>query len=102
MEEEHDEAERGEAAARKSWWCWAIRRTTASPASRVEEERDLSDAYRRRGEGDGALKPQGQGLNDLYIRFFRMAERCIVEKTRGKASSASSPTIRGWTACRSR
>ena len=25
--------------------------------------------------------PQGQGLNDLYVRFFRMAERRIVEKT---------------------
>ena len=25
--------------------------------------------------------PQGQGLNDLYIRFFRMAERRIVEKS---------------------
>jgi predicted helicase len=45
----------------------------------VQEERDLSDAYRAGGDG---LKPQGQGLNDLYIRFFRMAERCIAEKTR--------------------
>ena len=26
-------------------------------------------------------KPEGQGLNDLYVRFFRMAERRIVEKT---------------------
>jgi hypothetical protein len=30
-----------------------------------------------------APKPEGQGLNDLYVRFFRMAERRIVEK-RGK------------------
>jgi predicted helicase len=45
----------------------------------VKEERDLSDAYRAGGDG---FKPQGQGLNDLYIRFFRMAERCIAEKTR--------------------
>ena len=45
----------------------------------VKEERDLSDAYRA---GAGGLKPQGQGLNDLYVRFFRMAERCIAEKTR--------------------
>jgi hypothetical protein len=43
----------------------------------VEEERELSDAYRT---PIGDLKPQGQGLNDLYIRFFRMAERCIVER----------------------
>ena len=28
-----------------------------------------------------APAPQGQGLNDLYVRFFRMAERRIVEKT---------------------
>ncbi len=25
--------------------------------------------------------PEGQGLNDLYVRFFRMAERRIVERT---------------------
>lgn len=43
----------------------------------VDEERVLSDAYRA---PVGDLKPQGQGLNDLYVRFFRMAERCIVEK----------------------
>jgi hypothetical protein len=44
----------------------------------VEEERDLSNAYRTTKR---AAAPQGQGLNDLYIRFFRMAERCIVEKS---------------------
>ncbi len=42
----------------------------------VEEERNLSEAYR---ETKQAPKPQGQGLNDLYIRFFRMAERRIAE-----------------------
>ena len=44
----------------------------------VDEERVLSDAYRitRR-----VRKPEGQGLNDLYVRFFRMAERRIAEKT---------------------
>ena len=42
----------------------------------IEEERALSEAYR---ETKAAPKPQGQGLNDLYIRFFRMAERRIVE-----------------------
>jgi len=36
----------------------------------VEEERDLSNAYRTTKH---APAPQGQGLNDLYIRFFRMA-----------------------------
>jgi hypothetical protein len=44
----------------------------------VDEERELSDAYR---ETKHAPRPQGQGLNDLYVRFFRMAERRIVEQT---------------------
>ncbi len=44
----------------------------------VEEERDLSNAYRTTKH---VAAPQGQGLNDLYIRFFRMAERRIVEKS---------------------
>ncbi|MDO9557085.1 MAG: type ISP restriction/modification enzyme [Coriobacteriia bacterium] len=44
----------------------------------VDEERDLSDAYRTTKL---APKPQGQGLNDLYVRFFRMAERQIVERS---------------------
>jgi hypothetical protein len=44
----------------------------------LEEERDLSTAYRTTKH---APAPQGQGLNDLYIRFFRMAERRIVEKS---------------------
>ena len=44
----------------------------------VDEERELSDAYRTTRR---ARRPKGQGLNDLYVRFFRMAERRIVEKT---------------------
>ena len=44
----------------------------------VEEERVLSDAYRTTRR---VRKPEGQGLNDLYVRFFRMAERRITEKT---------------------
>jgi hypothetical protein len=44
----------------------------------VGEERELSEAYRETGE---APEPQGHGLNDLYVRFFRMAERQIVERT---------------------
>jgi len=46
--------------------------------AKMEEERDLSEAYRTTKR---APAPQGQGLNDLYVRFFRMAERRIVEKT---------------------
>ena len=44
----------------------------------VDEERDLSDAYRTTKR---VRRPEGRGLNDLYIRFFRMAERRIIEKT---------------------
>lgn len=42
----------------------------------VGEERDLSTAYRTTKT---VAAPQGQGLNELYVRFFRMAERRIVE-----------------------
>ena len=44
----------------------------------VDEERELSTAYRTTKR---VRKPEGQGLNDLYVRFFRMAERRIAEKT---------------------
>lgn len=55
--------------------------------AKMDEERDLSDAYRTTKR---APAPQGQGLNDLYIRFFRMAERRIVEQTgRGVVSLIS-------------
>ena len=44
----------------------------------VDEERELSEAYRwtRR-----VRRPEGQGLNDPYVRFFRMAERRIAGRT---------------------
>ena len=44
----------------------------------VDEERELSDAYRTTKR---VRRPEGQGLNDLYVRFFRMAERRIADKT---------------------
>ena len=44
----------------------------------VNEERELSNAYRTT---KGVRPPEGHGLNDLYVRFFRMAERRIAEKT---------------------
>ena len=44
----------------------------------VDEERELSQAYRTPRR---VRRPEGQGLNDLYVRFFRMAERRIAEKT---------------------
>ena len=44
----------------------------------VEEERELTNAYRLVKR---VKRPQGKGLNDLYVRFFRMAERRITENT---------------------
>lgn len=44
----------------------------------IDEERELSEAYRTVKR---VRRPKGKGLNDLYIRFFRMAERRIAEKT---------------------
>ncbi|MGH6814614.1 MAG: type ISP restriction/modification enzyme [Hyphomicrobiaceae bacterium] len=44
----------------------------------IGEERELSKAYRTTKR---VRRPEGQGLNDLYVRFFRMAERRIVETT---------------------
>ena len=44
----------------------------------VGEEEELKEAYKNPTK---VKKPEGQGLNDLYVRFFRMAERRIAEKT---------------------
>ena len=46
----------------------------------VDEERSLSEAYRTTRR---VRRPEGQGLNDLYIRFFRMAERRISKTGQG-------------------
>ena len=46
----------------------------------VEEERELSEAYRMTKR---VRRPEGQGLNDLYVRFFRMAERRIAKTGQG-------------------
>ena len=46
----------------------------------VDEERELSDAYRTTRR---VRRPEGQGLNDLYVRFFRMAERRIAKTGQG-------------------
>ena len=42
------------------------------------EERALSEVYRTTKR---VRSPEGQGLNDPYVRFFRMAERRITQKT---------------------
>lgn len=51
----------------------------AGMAQELPEERALSLAYRTTKK---VRAPEGQGLNDLYVRFYRMAERRIAEKTR--------------------
>ena len=43
----------------------------------AEEEAGLVEPYRTTKK---APQPQGQGLNELYVRFFRVAERCITER----------------------
>jgi hypothetical protein len=48
----------------------------------MDEERDLTNEYRAPVLGLPA--PQGQGLNDLYIRFFRIAERRILGNLDGR------------------
>ena len=50
------------------------------PGIAVEEERDLTEAYRTAAR---APAPEGRGLNDLYVRFMRMAERAISDREPG-------------------
>ena len=64
----------------------------------VDEERELSDAYRTTKR---VRPPEGQGLNDLYIRFFRMAERRIAERT-GRGVVCFISNYSGSTGCPSR
>jgi hypothetical protein len=47
----------------------------------MDEERDLVTAYRTVKR---VAPPQGRGLNDLYVRFFRMAERRITAGAEGR------------------
>ena len=49
------------------------------PGVAVDEERELTESY---PVTKRARRPEGRGLNDLYVRFFRMAERRIAEKNR--------------------
>ena len=46
----------------------------------VDEERELSKAYRTTRQ---VRQPEGQGLNDPYVRFFRMAEQRIAKTGQG-------------------
>ena len=63
----------------------------------VDEERELSGAYRTTKR---VRRPEGQGLNDLYVRFFRMAERRITKT--GQGVVCLFPTTPGSTGCPSR
>ena len=45
-----------------------------------EHEPELVAPYRE-AHGRDVPQPRGQGLNDLYVRFFRIAERQIAERT---------------------
>ncbi|HYC05915.1 MAG TPA: type ISP restriction/modification enzyme [Azospirillaceae bacterium] len=44
----------------------------------TREERELTSVYRQVRH---VRPPEGQGLNDLYVRFWRMAERRIAEQS---------------------
>ena len=46
----------------------------------IDEESELVKAYRSTRR---VRRPEGQGLNDLYVRFFRMAERRIAKDWSG-------------------
>jgi len=59
----------------------------------VEEERALTTAYKTTKK---APAPQGHGLNDLYVRFYRMAEHRIAEMS-GYGVACLSQTIHGST-----
>ena len=50
------------------------------PGMAVDDERELTDAYRTT---KSVRRPKGRGLNDLYVRFFRMAERRIAKTGQG-------------------
>ena len=63
----------------------------------VDEERELSEAYRMTKR---VRRPEGQGLNDLYVRFF--AWRSGALRRRVKAWCVSFPTIPGSMGCRLR
>ena len=43
-----------------------------APRRLADEEAGIVEPYRTTRK---APKPQGQGLNDLYVRFWRIAER---------------------------
>ena len=44
--------------------------------AKMEEEQDLPTCYKQ--PIVGVPSPEGKGLNDLYVRFFRVAERRII------------------------
>ena len=63
----------------------------------VDEERALSEAYRVTKR---VRRPEGQGLNDCMCVSFAWPSGALLRR-RGRGWCVSSPTIRGWTGCRS-
>ena len=49
-------------------------------AAVATDEEELTDAYRQ-PIGKDVPQPRGQGLNDLYVRFFGIAERQVAERS---------------------
>ena len=68
----------GEARQGRSLSSSAIRPTTALPAWRSTRSANCRKPTAR---PSGCADPKARDLNDLYVRFFRMAERRIAEKT---------------------
>ncbi|MCD0167334.1 N-6 DNA methylase, partial [Deinococcus sp. 12RED42] len=61
----------------------------------MDEEKELSNAYRTSRE---VPAPVGDGLNKLYVRFFRIAERQLTTRLKRGIVSMITPTtwLDGW------
>lgn len=60
---------------------WFLASYAREARARVEEAAGLPALQVLRTALEEAPAPEGQGLNDLYVRFFRVAERQIVDYT---------------------
>ena len=63
--------------ASASWWSSAILPDNAYAGTSTEEEDGLIDAYKKGLAKEWGIKKFN--LDDLYVRFFRIAEHCIAE-----------------------
>ena len=73
--------------------CWAIRPTTRFAGVSPEEEQGLVEPYKKdlnKPVSAGGWGIKKFNLDDLYVRFFRLAERRIAEMSgRGVVSFIS-------------